>query len=38
MYIEKHTKSQGYKNAKNHNVYHRCSCFNFDTTAQEQKS
>ena len=40
MYVEKHTKRQVYKNARNHNVYHRCLCLIFDQTtmAQEQKS
>ena len=39
MYVEKHTNRQVYKNAKTHNVYHRCLCFIFDETtmALEQK-
>ena len=27
MYVEQQTKRPAYKNAKTHNVYHRCLCF-----------
>ena len=39
MYVEWHTKRQVYKNAKTHNVCHRCLRFIFyqTTMAQEQK-
>ena len=38
MYVEQHTKRQVYKNAKPHNVYHRCLCFIFDQTTMGQGS
>ena len=40
MYVELHTNRQVYKNAKTHNVCHRCLCFIFYQTrmAREQKS
>ena len=39
-YVEQHTKRQVYKNAKAHDVYHRCLYFIFyqTTMAQEQES
>lgn len=36
--LNQHTKRQFYKNAKTHDVYHRCFCFIFDQTIRWPKN